>query len=112
MPRHAIHLGTAWEPPAAAGRPWIRRFGRPSGVEPGDRVLLVWDPPGTVRPEVLQLNGQALVADPEIDITPLLRDRNELVLGGSGLPVGSAPARLVALPVACGRPTLVIVSSD
>ncbi|MFM8703095.1 MAG: hypothetical protein ACKOHG_04380, partial [Planctomycetia bacterium] len=41
---HSIHLGAAWEPPmpsAGGGTEWKRRFGRPAGLEPGDRVLLV-----------------------------------------------------------------------
>lgn len=112
MRRHAIHLGAVWEPPATSGGPWIRRFGRPSGVQPGDRILLVWDPPGTIPPRSLELNGRALPSDPEVDVTALVRDRNELVLGVAGSSGGIDVAKLVTLPVGYGRPTLVIVSSD
>lgn len=112
MRRHAIHLGAAWEPPTAPGGPWIRRFGRPTGVAAGDRVLLVWDPPPALRPDAVRLNGQAIAAEPEVDVTPLLRDRNELVLDTSGAPGKADVGKLVALPVDCGRPTLVIESSD
>lgn len=112
MPRHAIHLGAAWETPATPGGPWVRRFGRPSGVGPRDRVLLVWDPPGAVSPKALDLNGQALATDPEVDVTTLLGDRNELSLFVDPLPEGEPRGERAALPVAWGRPTLVIVVSD
>jgi hypothetical protein len=85
---HSIHLGTAWEPPAPAaadGRVlWSRRFGRPGGLEPGDRVLLVFMQPA-VAAEVV-VNAVSLLPLPvnagrwAQDITPLLRDRNELLV--------------------------------
>ena len=85
---HSIHLGTAWEPPAPAaadGRVlWSRRFGRPGGLEPGDRVLLVFMQPA-VAAEVV-VNAVSLPPLPvnagrwAQDITPLLRDRNELLV--------------------------------
>ena len=85
---HSIHVGTAWEPPAPAaadGRVlWSRRFGRPGGLEPGDRVLLVFMQPA-VAAEVV-VNAVSLPPLPvnagrwAQDITPLLRDRNELLV--------------------------------
>ena len=86
MPSHVIHLGDAWEPPAAAGDRirLERRFGRPSGLAAGDRViLLVAD--AAVTADVV-VNGSPLPAVVggedrwAHDITPLLRDRNHLIL--------------------------------
>ena len=83
---HEIHLGPAWEPPvpSAGGRAhWIRRFGRPAGLEAGDRVLLVVTQSAVVAE--LVLNAVPLPPLPAgsarwtYDVTPLLRDRNELV---------------------------------
>jgi hypothetical protein len=80
---HTIDLTNAWEPPAAGSQAWVRRFGRPSGVEPGDRVWLVMDVP---PPAGASLNGIPLPAMPEavapwrFDVTPRLGQRNELVL--------------------------------
>jgi hypothetical protein len=85
---HSIHLGTAWEPPAPAaadGRSlWSRRFGRPGGLAPGDRVLLVFMQPAVVAEVVvnavslppLAVNASRWAQD----ITPLLRERNELLV--------------------------------
>jgi len=99
--RHAMHtidLTNAWEPPAAGSRAWVRRFGRPSGVEPGGRVWLVMDVP---PPAGASLNGVALPALPEaapwrFDVTPRLGQRNELVLpldaGGSDMRRAPLPA--------------------
>ncbi len=83
---HEIHLGAAWEPPAPAAadgrRVWTRRFGRPAGLEPGDRVLLVVTGPAVAAEIAVNavrlpplLAGTHRWAE---DITPLLRDRNEL----------------------------------
>ena len=130
---HSIHLGTAWEPPAPAaadGRGvWMRRFGRPGGLEPGDRVLLVFTQPAVVAEVVVNA-----VALPPLsvnagrwseDITPLLRDRNELLvtaaaslengvvdggMGDSGTAPGSRTRGL--LPSVFGRVTLEIVSAN
>lgn len=80
---HAIDLTNAWEPPAAGSRRWVRRFGRPSGVEPGDRIWLVMDEP---PPAHATLNGVSLPALTAVDtpwradVTDRLRARNELVL--------------------------------
>ena len=83
---HEIHLGAAWEPPAPAAadgrRVWTRRFGRPAGLEPGDRVLLVVTGPAVAAEIAVNavrlpplLAGTHRWAE---DITPLLRDRNEV----------------------------------
>lgn len=126
---HSIHLGTAWEPPAPAadGRAvWSRRFGRPGGLEPGDRVLLVFMQPA-VAAEVV-VNAVSLLPLPvnagrwAQDITPLLRDRNELLVtaaasismdGGmadGGMAHGQQTRGL--LPSVFGRVALEIVSAN
>ena len=76
--RHVINLATAWEPPADGSRAWVRRFGQPSGLEPGDRVWLVVD--GGL-PATLVLNGVCLSAEcARHDVADLLEPRNELLL--------------------------------
>lgn len=130
---HSIRLGTAWEPPApaAADGPvvWMRRFGRPGGLEPGDRVLLVFTQPAVFAEVVVNA-----VALPPLsvnagrwseDITPLLCDRNELLvtaaaslengvadggMGDSGTAPGSRTRSL--LPSVFGRVALEIVSAN
>lgn len=104
---HTIDLTNAWEPPAAGSRGWVRRFGRPSGLEPGNRVWLVMDLP---PPADATLNGVALPALSEaapwrIDVTDRLEPRNELVLllDADGGGVGRA-----TLPAMCGRVRLEI----
>jgi len=98
-PRHAIRLGDAWEQPERAGDHvrLLRRFGRPSGIGPDDRLLLVIAS-ATVAADV-RLNGAPLPPITagahrwEQDVTPLLRERNELViLIPAGLPAGDPPA--------------------
>ena len=92
---HSIHLGTAWEPPAPAatdGRVlWTRRFGRPGGLEPGDRVLLVVTQPTVAAELVVNAVRLPLLSAGEgrweQDITPLLRVRNELLVRVA-VPVG------------------------
>ncbi|MFM8705029.1 MAG: hypothetical protein ACKOHG_14400 [Planctomycetia bacterium] len=119
---HSIHLGAAWETPAPSadgGTEWKRRFGRPAGIEPGDRVLLVVSQAEVAA--VVTLNAVTLPPLPAgagrwtHDVTPLLRDRNELVLAMT------EPVPAVAndaahgrgpLPAACGRVALEIVSAD
>jgi hypothetical protein len=76
--RHVINLATAWEPPAAGSRAWVRRFGQPSGIEPGDRLWLVIEDGATAT---LVLNGVCLPAEiGRHDVTELLESRNELLL--------------------------------
>jgi hypothetical protein len=119
---HSIHLGTAWEPPAAVeadGRVfWTRRFGRPGGLEPGDRVLLVVAAAAVaaeVRVNAVSLPPLTAHADRWThDITPLLRDRNELRITVAAPaqsdsvrePQGRGP-----LPSVLGRVTLEIVAA-
>lgn len=80
---HRINLSTAWRPPAEPGGAWVRRFGRPAGLEAGDRVWLVAAGVGMAS---LECNGVGLparggaAAERRHDITPLLSQRNELVL--------------------------------
>ena len=119
MPRHAIHLGTAWEPPTVALPAWVRWFGRPAGVEPGDRLLLVCEaailadawPAATLNdlPLVWRESGPGSF---ESDVTTLLRPRNTLVVPGafSNVADGDPAERRAALPEAWGRLSLVIVS--
>ena len=125
---HSIHLGTAWELPAPAAADGCvlltRRFGRPGGLEPGDRVLLVFTQPAVVAEVVVNA-----VALPPLsvnagrwseDITPLLRDRNELLvtaaasvdsgMGDSGTAAGQQTRGL--LPSVFGRVALEIVSAN
>lgn len=87
MSDHVIRLGNAWEPPSASvgegACRWRRRFGRPGGLGPGDRVVLVVERPEL--PAGAALNGAPLPAVVpgerwSHDVTPLLTDRNELVL--------------------------------
>jgi len=119
MPRHAIHLGTAWEPPTAAAPAWGRRFGRPAGVEPGDRLLLVCEQPEPAAPwRQATLNGrrlewrEALPGVLECDVGGLLEARNHLVVP---VATGEGEERLAtggraSLPGAWGRLSLVVVS--
>ena len=111
---HTIDLTNAWEPPVAGSRApassqgWVRRFGRPSGIAPADRVWLVMDVP---PPADATLNGVALPPLPEatvpwrIDVTDRLEPRNELVLpldadgGGMKRVALPAPRRGVRLEI-------------
>ena len=119
---HAIHLGAAWEPPAPAAAGgvvlWTRRFGRPAGLEPGDRVLLV-----IVRPAVAAGMAVNAVPLPSLeagathwthDITSLLRERNELVISVAtavGLDAALGSRGRSPLPSAVGTVRLEIVSA-
>jgi hypothetical protein len=115
MSRHAINLTNAWETEsggAAAGTAWVRRFGRPTALAAGDAVWLVIDGPAACT---LTLNGVRLPecragAAWRAEITPLLQDRNLLVLvpQGSG-PAGAAVPGRLPLPVPLGRVWLEIV---
>jgi len=122
---HEIQLGAAWEPPAPASADgwvvWTRRFGRPAGLEPGDRVLLVVTQPAASAEMAVNsarlppLSGGAhRWAE---DITPLLLDRNELRIT---LAAASAIERAPAsgqhgrgpLPSAIGIVAIEIVAAD
>ncbi|MFM8413092.1 MAG: hypothetical protein ACKOCX_00030 [Planctomycetota bacterium] len=112
---HVINLSTAWQPPdPAAGRAeWIRRFGMPAGIEPGDRVWLVVEPATDCE---LRLGGERLPAAVagrrwRHDLTAVLRERNELALAA---PVAGPPPVVTAahgrsdLPATIGRAWLEI----
>ena len=119
MPSHAIHLGAAWEPPSAAERSWIRRFGRPSGVGGGDRLVLRCE--GAACPDAWRratLNGRAVewrAVDATVldcDVTAWIGDRNQLSLPAEeheavGDRVGGPR---VSLPPSWGRLSLLVVS--
>lgn len=119
MPRHAIHLGTAWEQPTAATPAWVRRFGRPAGVGDADRLLLVCegvDLPGPWR--AATLNERSLdwattgSKSLECDVTALVLARNLLLVpvDADGVADRGRPASRSATPEAWGRLSLVIVS--
>ena len=118
MPRHAIHLGAAWEPPAADGKPWIRRFGRPSGVGASDRLVLVCEGVADAVWQTATLNDRPLAwheAGPgilECDVTAMLADRNLLMVTATSpeAPTGRGPETRATLPSAWGRLSLVVVS--
>jgi hypothetical protein len=112
---HSIHLGNAWEfEPGDAGHAaeWVRRFGRPAGLGDTDAVWLVIDVPADAA---VTLNGAALPATAaaaayRVNVTPILRERNLLVLVPR-IAVATAaphPAR-GPLPAALGRVSLEIV---
>ena len=118
MPRHVIYLGTAWEPPTAEAPVWLRRFGRPAGVEAGDRLLLVCE--GAVAADAWRaatLNEHPLAwrerpESCECDVTALIADRNVLAAPAAPEDPTTMPdvTARVALPAAWGRLSLVIVS--
>jgi len=122
---HEIQLGAAWEPPAPASADgwvvWTRRFGRPAGLEPGDRVLLVVRQPvasagmavNTVNLPPLSGGAGRWVED----ITPLLLDRNELRITVAAASViehapASGPHGRGPLPSAIGIVALEIVAAE
>lgn len=127
MPRHAIHLGTAWEPPTAATQAWVRRFGRPSGVEKADRLVLVCEAVDSPAPwRNATLNDHSLdwcdsgPGTMECDVTGMIADRNLLVVAevaaqvvsdvAGGVASGHHLETRVMLPPAWGRLSLVVVS--
>ena len=116
---HRINLSTAWCPPPEGipPEPWIRRFGRPDRIEPGDSIWLVIESPVgcTVR-----LNGVGLGVVPprgtgRHDVTGLLEVRNELALAPAlpMLPKANMPERLerCTLPAEIGFVRLEIGSA-
>jgi hypothetical protein len=125
---HAIRLGSAWDPPAKVPPSmdkhvrWARRFGRPGGLGPDDRVLLVVTESatgaeiavnGVCLPPLFPPPNLAVVARWSHDITPLLRDRNDIVVAVpatvSGDPVCDTHGRS-PLPPAIGTIALEIVT--
>lgn len=59
---HSIRLRDPWqcEPTAEGGTRWVRRFHRPTGLEPDDQLLLVLS--GLPADAVVMVNGQSFVA--------------------------------------------------
>ena len=119
MARHRIGLSQAWEQFAggdAATGVWVRRFGRPTGLGEGDRVLLVIR--GATIAAAATLNGSPLAVHGsdghesgrdgdgtpanqlEWDVTPLIQTRNELVLMQER---GMPPPGVVTLPQGADR---------
>lgn len=88
-----------------AAPPWrlVRRFGLPTGLEPGDRVQLVLLQPS--HPLSLTFNDQPLgesdsLGEPlRLEITPRLLPRNELVLLLAGKASFPFPAAEVCLEI-------------
>lgn len=122
MARHRIGLSQAWQGPEGDGSApvWVRSFGRPSGLEETDRVLLVVE--GASIPAELTLNGNRLGGPAssasrwEFDVTPLIQRRNELLLAPgcdvrrpADPPVRADRQRLWPL---LGEVTLEIVAAD
>jgi hypothetical protein len=74
---HVIRLRAAWT--HEGGGVSVRRFNKPTGLEGGERVWLVWD--GAV--EAAELNGEPLRSDAgRHDVTDRLRLANEMRLVG------------------------------
>ncbi|TWT86147.1 hypothetical protein Mal64_38870 [Pseudobythopirellula maris] len=96
---HVIRLRAAWRHDAASGVA-ERRFHRPTGLEGGDRVWLVFDEPAPAGATVA-LNGGALALDASrADITEQLEASNELRVDASGdvgLWVASAQLEIVTV---------------
>ena len=114
MSRHVIRLHAAWDPPAAAGQPWRRAFGRPGGLAAADRVWLVLDDPAACA---VELNGERLPPVTagvrwEVDVTHLLRERNDLAATFVLATPNRAGSGRQPLPVACGRPALEVDAAD
>ena len=126
---HTINLAGAWEPPAAPGAPWTRRFGRPAGLAGDVRVWLVIQPGADVGG--LRLNDMPLDAPERVpgvrapsfrhEITAVLAPRNVLTMvvpaagTGDAAPAGAVPAAAHGrrpLPPACGRVWIEIEATD
>ncbi len=75
---HVIRLRAAWT--YEGGGVSVRRFNKPTGLDGGERIWLVWD--GAV--ESAELNGEPLDVSPtRHDVTERLRLANELRLTGA-----------------------------
>lgn len=78
---HEIRLLAAWEPPSSARGGWLRRFGRPAGIGPEVRVILVVEQRAVA---FVTLNGETLSPPASEssrwtwDVTGLLEGRNVL----------------------------------
>lgn len=109
--RHVINLSTAWTPPepASGQAAWVRRFGMPAGIGPGDRIWLVVESPGGCG---LALAGEALppVAAGERrrhDVTTQLAARNELLLTPAAGAAAVMPAAAIPSHGRCDLPATV-----
>ena len=86
MNPHAIRLRRPWHCESTeGGLVWRRRFGRPTGLTPGQRVELVID--GLPPAASIALNGQLLpdrreeeLGRSRFDVTGCLLARNELAI--------------------------------
>lgn len=85
MPSHRIRLRAPWQCRRAGQQQvWTRRFGRPTGLDSGDRLTLVVD--GLAAEVEVALNGipligaKCLAGRREFDLAGLLLARNELTL--------------------------------
>jgi hypothetical protein len=102
---HQIRLQSVWDPPRFGGDAWRRQFGRPAGIEPGIRVILVVEEPAVA---LLTLNGVQLPIPARSasrwsqDVTDILVDRNELVL----VPAATTAPAIREPPNAHGRLSL------
>ena len=95
MDTHTIRLGDAWEPAGPDGS-WTRRFGRPGGLGPRDRVLLVVVRPAAAAASLNDTPLPALPADGrrwQHDVTALLRERNVLILKPAATPFAATSPR-------------------
>lgn len=115
---HVINLSTAWEPPdPAVGRAaWVRRFGMPAGIGPGDLVWLVVE---SVTDCDLRFGGEPLPPAGagerrRHDITAGIRERNELTLTATvavSMPIVAAAHGRCDLPAGIGRVWLEIAAA-
>ena len=97
---HRIRLRRPWQSEGRGDRiRWTRRFGRPTGLAPGQRVWLVLE--DVPAASAVSLNGHVLpVGERAFDVTALLRARNELVLETQAAgPPADTPPGLVALEI-------------
>lgn len=107
---HRIGLQAAWHA-EAGGAAWTRSFGRPTGIDPGDRVWLVIERPAACA---ALLNGWLLppiaagVAAWRHDVTADLLHRNELRLDVPGGVVPVASSGRTPLPESLGTVALEI----
>ena len=75
----------------------VRRFGLPTGIEPGDVLTLVVNAPHFVQSVALnsQTLGNVVAQDARFDVTSQLTTRNELTLSAQ-LPADASPETLAA----------------
>lgn len=96
-PSHVIDLTAAWEPAAAQGDGWVRRFGGPGGVTSAGRLWLALEdaaprvsailndrplPQATVHPDDADGGGRRPTL--RWEITGIVASRNTLIIGDPG----------------------------